>query len=227
MKSYPHGSYLRYVKHGCRCDLCRAADTRVRKRRRYRTKDQAIPLRVNAVGSRRRLQALACLGWTLPELERRAGERPKYYNEMMYAPSKTLDRGRAERISSLYDELWDQEPPQVDEADRFRAAYAKTTARRNGWAPPMAWAGIDMDDPEAQPALDAELDDDEDFDWVKVERVLDGRARASKLNRAEKRQVVLTMTARGVPPWAIAERTGMALRTVLGILAGEQERLAA
>ena len=224
---YEHGTENCYINNDCRRPECRAAATRARKIRRYKTKDQAIPLRVNAVGSVRRLQALMAMGWSLPRLEEAAGVRPWYYRQIMFAGPAVLDRSRARQISRLYDELWDQEPPQTNRAERFSVSRTKTIARDNGYAPPMAWAGIDMDDPEARPAVDAVLDPDEMFDWVKVERVVAGRADSRELNSAEKLAAAKRLMQLGLGVTTAAGRVHMAAPTLRQRLAEERELVAA
>lgn len=191
-----HGTEDCYVNGHCRRPECRKAASRGRKIRRLITKDQAIPLRVPIHGSRRRLQALATLGWSLPMLERYAKVTPDTFIRISKLGA-WVTRSTAELISRLYDELWDQEPPRNTLLERQVTGRQRGIAKRNGWAPPMAWAGIDMDDPEASPRLDADEDEGEIFDWVKVERAVSGWADVKDLTRAEKEAAAEGLIRRG------------------------------
>ena len=218
-----HGTSTTYVVHRCRCDLCRAANTkRAAERRRIQaygrynryidgdlvrahlrdlmaagmgwktiaaaaglsastvypilygrnhddpTHPQHRPPRkritrevaekllavtpvladgalVDATGTRRRIQALAAIGWTLAELATRLGILRS--NLRLHKPTLRYVTERTRRqVQELYDELWNQ-PPQGPSGDRMRA-----WARALGWVPPMAWDDDRIDDPRAQAA---------------------------------------------------------------------------
>jgi hypothetical protein len=46
-------------------------------------------------------------------------------------------------------------PPNDDPRDQWRVSYAKTTAAKRGWLPPLAWDDIDRD-PEPHISRDAD-----------------------------------------------------------------------
>lgn len=96
---------------------------------------------VDATGPRRRVQALAWMGWPNREVCRRIGSSPRTL------PTE-LHRGRvsvalAHRIADVYDELSGQVGPS-------RVAAGK--ARQLGFAPPAAWDDETIDDPRTRPA---------------------------------------------------------------------------
>ena len=105
---------------------------------------------VDSTGTRRRLQALACLGWSDSLLGRRLGVDAGNYSSMMRRPQVTAARARD--VVRLYDELWRSGPPETDHRNRQSASRARNRARANGWAPPLAWDDDTIDDPVARPA---------------------------------------------------------------------------
>jgi hypothetical protein len=52
----------------------------------------------------------------------------------------------------LYDQLWDQPPPQATRGQRISAAKARAHAARHHWPPPLAWDDDTIDQPGTQPA---------------------------------------------------------------------------
>lgn len=87
---------------------------------------------VNALGSRRRVQALAWMGWPNHEIAQRIGCSPRSLPTL-------LARGRisvrlALRIAALYEQLATVPGPSRTAAGKARAL---------GFAPPLAWDDID------------------------------------------------------------------------------------
>src|SRR5690348_12294929 len=58
-----HGSLASYVA-GCPCDWCLTAKRRYEKQRRLDIERGIGPRLIDPTGTRRRIQALACLGWS-------------------------------------------------------------------------------------------------------------------------------------------------------------------
>jgi hypothetical protein len=92
---------------------------------------------VDAAGTKRRLQALATLGWSARALALRCG---KSENEF----TRILSRQRilavtARSVRDLYDELWNQPAPTASTGERISASRARAMAARNRWLPPQAW----------------------------------------------------------------------------------------
>ena len=118
--------------------------------------DVVLPgARVDATGTHRRLQALACLGWSDAKLGERLGVDGGNYTTMMRR--REVSAARARDVVRLYDELWRTPPPEVDRRTRYSASRARNRARAAGWAPPLAWDDDTIDDPAATPGqrLDA------------------------------------------------------------------------
>lgn len=111
--------------------------------------DLADGAQVDATGTNRRLQALVAIGWSQAELCRRLG----VLRTNCPLGREKVTKGTADTVRALYDELWDQ-PRSGGFAER-----ARRTAKRKGWAPPMAWDDETIDDPAAQPS-----------DWAREDR---------------------------------------------------------
>lgn len=101
--------------------------------------------RVDATGTRRRIQALVAIGWTLAELSRRLGIRRSNMRLHRSGQQHITERTRRD-VAALYEELWDK-PPAGPSGDRMRAWAASL-----GWVPPMAWDDDRIDDPRARAA---------------------------------------------------------------------------
>lgn len=105
--------------------------------------------RVDGDGPRRRVQALAAIGWPMAWQAEQVGMHPKMLQRFVRGRSR-ISAVYAARIRDLYDRYWDRGP----EPSRY-VSVARTVARRNGWLPPMAWDDDLIDLPE--PDLEAEL----------------------------------------------------------------------
>lgn len=95
---------------------------------------------VDATGTRRRVEALAVMGWPLWTVEERAGLKRR-------TVSCALSRGRitamvASRVAAVYGELNTARGPSLGAAGR---------ARVRGFVPPAAWDYVNIDDPQAKP----------------------------------------------------------------------------
>lgn len=176
-------------------------------------------MRVNARGTRRRLQALATRGWCMRELARRAGINPSRLERAMQCDRVMVSTHRA--ISALYDQLWDQDAPAQTRDQRKARTRALTTATERGWAPPLAWDDIDTDDAAAQ--LDTRTDDGY-IDEIAVELVLSGGR--AKLTLAERIETTRRGTQRGLSLSDLAELLDVDVRTIeryRGSLRAEKE----
>ncbi len=113
----------------------------------------------DAVGSARRLQALIALGHSearLTSLLRRYGPLASESDvaRLVMPPggmSVTVSHGMYDAICRLYDDLWDQAPPEDSPAERAAAAVARALARQHDWPTPAALDDDFIDDPAYQP----------------------------------------------------------------------------
>lgn len=98
--------------------------------------DRWIP----SIGSARRLQALAAIGWPLRELADRLGVTFKRVYAVPRHPLITVRNAR--KIRAVYDELWDKPGP---------SPRTVSISRLKGYPPPLAWDDDTIDDPAATP----------------------------------------------------------------------------
>lgn len=196
-----HGKVAGYVA-GCRESCCRDAVAR------YECGRQLDILKGHArtvpgVGTARRVQALAALGWSYPELAKRLGLEGKSGREVVRRYARTNGRflaTTAARVDRLYRELCMTPPPQSTPDERYAYRRALNAARRHGWVPPLAWDDIDNDPaPVAAPAREG------DIDHAVVERMLASGERVRKLTAAEAEEVCRRALARGMSTVQIRE----------------------
>jgi plasmid maintenance system antidote protein VapI len=100
----------------------------------------------DATGTRRRLRALAALGWPANHLARQLAMNPVPIRTLMRGDRQRVTAATARNVAALYDQLWDTPGP--SDATRARAARA-------GWPVPLAWDDESIDDPTARPATTA------------------------------------------------------------------------
>lgn len=134
------GTLLGFAR-GCRCEDCCAARAKDEKKRRW---EQHVgnPRRVDATGTRRRIQALMRLGWSTPELARQGGwSNERDVQNLLYA-RQFVFRETAQRVADLYERLSGTLGP---------SAYTRDRAERSRYAPPLAWDEGSIDDPHAEP----------------------------------------------------------------------------
>jgi hypothetical protein len=101
---------------------------------------------VDGLGTFRRMQALACIGHSIPVQAKRLGMSTAWGNEVvrqMRAGARVL-RSTADAVAVLYDELCGS-PAVMTKATRT----ARTKALRRGWLPPEAWTLNTIDTSEA------------------------------------------------------------------------------
>ncbi|GAB3166969.1 hypothetical protein GCM10027059_26780 [Myceligenerans halotolerans] len=142
--------------------------------------DLADGARIDTTGTRRRLQALACAGWSVGKLETASGVDRQALDKILRGGTRTSAR-TVKAVADIYDQLWDQVPPHEQWHDK--AAYARTINRANsaGWAPAMAWDDETIDDPTAEPADAASTvgADDRLTEWLHLVRSGEDHGRAA------------------------------------------------
>jgi len=123
----------------------------------------------DSTGTRRRLQALTAVGWTMTALASRMPREdsqlrtvepdhptPAVAYGSMWGSFRnthvTATHARAVRI--LYDQLWNVMPDESTPQARRAARMARNRADKAGWPPPLAWDDDVIDDPDASPTAD-------------------------------------------------------------------------
>ncbi|MEV0149719.1 MULTISPECIES: hypothetical protein [unclassified Nonomuraea] len=103
---------------------------------------------LNSIGARRRVQALATMGWTGETVGRRVAMRrgDTWANITRILQGQRITASLAHEVHVVYADLCRQVPP-----NNLPARRAKARAQRRRWAPPAAWEAVDIDDPDARP----------------------------------------------------------------------------
>lgn len=191
-----HGTYSA-ARYGCTCPDAIADRRRYAKLHHH---GYAQPRRVDAVGTRRRLQALCALGWARQALADRLGVTARAVNYFLKA--ERVNASTALRVREVYDELW---------LTPGTSARARADAQRAGWASPLAWDDDEIDDPDASPRLGAA---GTVVDEVAIHRAVSGHRGDARLDRVERIEAIRQCIASGMPAWDIAARVGVSTRTV-------------
>jgi transcriptional regulator with XRE-family HTH domain len=108
---------------------------------------------IDGAGVRRRLQALVRVGWSQAKLAERIGWTPSNFTTLL--SGRPVTAGSVRLVRGLYDDLWNQAPPEDSHHDKIAANRARNHATAQGWLPPQAWDDDLIDVPDDQ--LDAEL----------------------------------------------------------------------
>ena len=164
---------------------------------------------VPAVGTRRRLQALAASGWSTSRLAARLSVTRSAVAQLRSTGQHRVLAATAAAVAGLYEDCWWRTPP----GPARDHARAETWAAKHGWIPSWRWYGRDLDDPSAAP-LPIERDD---VDQVAIEETIAGRR--VPLTKAERHVIVAELHRRGATAGEIAERLGRSTRTVERYLA--------
>ncbi|MFB6593968.1 hypothetical protein [Streptomyces diastaticus] len=154
--------------------------------------------KVDATGTMRRLRALAVAGWPASQLRHRAGVAVTTLEIVRRGDRKTVTARLARTVRAMTEELATTSP-----ADHgVRPCMAARTSRQAvaaGWKPLMAWDDDTIDDPATRPFTgDDELSREELAAYRRIE--------IDHLNSC------------GVPVHEIADRVGLAVGSVEGIL---------
>lgn len=109
---------------------------------------------IEAVGSRRRVEALITLGWTQVYLAGKVGMSEKALRRALKNPKVTAATAR--RLVVLYDELWKRRP-YITEIPAVLAERTRRQAQAAGFVGPLAWDDDTIDDPAAVAQTDAAM----------------------------------------------------------------------
>ncbi|MEV0726035.1 hypothetical protein AB0I37_25055 [Micromonospora purpureochromogenes] len=181
-----HGTYWAYDKHGCRCLNAALDASRIRRMRRNGPTGLIRP----AIGAVRTARGLAAYGYTVNRIAAAAGLSNRLIAHLQ-SGKDTIRSSKDRDLRVAAERLIAATPPTGRGATR-----ARSTARRNGWFPLLAWD--DIDDPNAQPSLgdpDAERDR---YDPVIVGFAVDGAFTYDQIkdNRADLLEVVRRLATR-------------------------------
>ena len=110
---------------------------------------------IDCAGTRRRLHALVAMGWSLAKLAKRLGISRGNLGKTL--TTDRINASTARTVRGLYDELWDQPPPESTHRDKIAASRARNLARARNWPPPQAWDDDAIDDSAATPNLGSKV----------------------------------------------------------------------
>ena len=193
---------------GCRCPACSRANRDYQDRRARLIAYGRWDGRLDAAGTHRRIQALMWNGWSLGLLAGRLGCTRQVLRLILHR-SEGVRVSTAAAVRALYDELWDQAPPEENRFERRNATMARRYARERGWVPVGAWDDDEIDDPAAAPAEG----------WERREGVR-GYGGVLAEDAAD-------LLGAGEAPAQVARRLGVAEATLTTVLARAQRKQAA
>jgi hypothetical protein len=197
---HQHGTEAGYVNHRCRCADCTAAHTQTaRDRRRRIAYGRHVPRSIPSTGTRRRVEALACLGWSMQALDERMGWSSGRFRVILELQDG-IGPATAQRVADLYEELWNQPAPAVDWGSRISVTRTRRLAERRGYLPSLAWDDIDHDS--APPSYEGEPIIDE----LAVDLACAGQR--VPLTKPERYEVIRILHARGLTDREIGDRLG-------------------
>jgi integrase len=173
------------------------------------TTRRAAGARIDATGTRRRLQALVALGWTPAQLARHLDRTTASLRGTMARTRVTV--ATAEQVRELYEQLSGTPPDESTPSAARDAEHARNLARQNGWPAPLAWDDIDTDPEPPRPDDTRAAIDDLDIE-VAIERVTAGEH--VQLTPRERNEVIRRLTQRGHSLEQIAGYLGVCSRTV-------------
>jgi hypothetical protein len=104
----------------------------------------------DGTATRRRMQALVATGRPKAQLAARLGMLLSNFSLALERGQVTAATERA--AAALYDELWDQPPPERTHREKISASRARNYAAVRGWALPQQWDDDTIGDPSAGPA---------------------------------------------------------------------------
>lgn len=104
--------------------------------------------RINAIGSARRLQALAVKGWPLRAVAARGAAVVTRLSVIRSGQPPTVFYTVAQGIRHAAEELEQLDP--LDHLPKASVSYTRTHAAAQGWLPAAAWADA-IDEPDAKP----------------------------------------------------------------------------
>ena len=140
MTEIQHG-FRAYKRGACACERCRAANARYEAKRELDIAEGRAR-KVLSVGSVRKVHALQWLGYSQQQISAGAGVSNYTVSTIsLELCGTTIYRSVAEKIDAFYKaHAWNR----VTLTGKA-ATTARTRARAQNWAPPMAWE--DIDDP--------------------------------------------------------------------------------
>lgn len=167
---------------------------------------------VDPTGARRRLQALALLGFGFERLARMVDDCSAFnLREIAYGNRTRITSDHEQAIRVVFDRLVRDGRPYAPSNRHERAGAARIIqrAQRAGWVSALAWDGNSIDDPNARPVgiIDHHRAK-QDLDEAAILQRING-VRTAKTRGAENVEVVRRMLAAGWTQSGIRRHTGL------------------
>jgi transcriptional regulator with XRE-family HTH domain len=178
---------------------------------------------VDGTGARRRIQALIAHGWTASALADRLNMTPGNFGRIQHG-GHDMHADTVRRIRALYDDLWNQAPPERTATEKRAASRARNLAARYGWLPALSWDDDSIDDPSAWANESAE---DVALDELAVDLFVEGAVAWTALSVAERIAAAVRMDRLGISRNEIAERCHVNTKTLQTALVEANGRRAA
>lgn len=113
------------------------------------TPDMAPGAIVDGLGSARRLQALAAIGWSQHRLARIFEMYPGNFAKIIHGERAGIRASTARQVEEFFKENWNTPPTAETRFEQAGVTRAKREAATKGWATAAAWD--DIDDPTERP----------------------------------------------------------------------------
>lgn len=210
-----HGTRPGYYAHRkvgeTACNPCKAAAAKAEQNRQLSLM-RGINGRLDPTGTRRRLQALAWLGYGWKELAEHIGAQENMVIRWARrdAPGSYVFRDTAAKVADVYERLSMRPAPTDTTAQKNTAARARNRARRNGWLPPLAWDNID--NPNERPDLRSNSHVHETADPSIVERFIRHSDHSLDCNPAERMEIIRRWVNSGRSQRELERVTGWNIR---------------
>ena len=186
------------------CEPCRAAATRYQKERKL-DQLQGRDRTVSLMGTRRRIQALAAIGYSYNQIAVALKIDRRAVSRWATVTDETITSREAARVARLY-ERWCMTLP---DDSNHRRDYFTREARRKGFLPPLAWDDIDDPNNNQVSILPEKVSDRSKIliDEVVVQRVLSG-VKEVMVTTAERHEIVRRWPSTGRSLAELARLTG-------------------
>lgn len=218
----PHrvGRPVAVSHYGCCCADALRAKRRADKRYRVRSHS------VESTGTVRRLRALACLGYSPAAIVAGGPCTQQQAKDIRAGKVRRIRRVNADWIAAFYNAHQETELPHTSQTNQVR-----NTARRNGWAPPIAWDPDTLDNPQVGPqhrARDTHTPSVNE-EWIELDQLIRGARLPLRAvdHRRLMRPAAAVLLARGLTTADIAIRLGCTTRAVERIKVKLAEKVAA
>jgi len=109
------------------------------------TADLAGGSRIPATGTRRRLQALACTGWSTAALAAHTTLPRRTLTRLQTGATPNVTVSTARTVAALYERFRLVPPPLATSQQRTTARHTAAAAQATGWRAPHTWHNLDLD----------------------------------------------------------------------------------